>query len=118
MNTNAQVYLVGGGIGSLAAAAFMIRDGSLPGGNISILEVGHVIGESLDGAGDPATGYSLGGGRMLTTDNYECTWDLYRSIPSLNNKSKTGLDETVSLIRSTRQIRWRGLLTAVARRSR
>jgi oleate hydratase len=29
---------VGGGIGSLAAAAFMIRDGNLPGGNISILE--------------------------------------------------------------------------------
>lgn len=33
-----KAYLVGGGIGSLAAAAFMIRDGGLPGGNISILE--------------------------------------------------------------------------------
>ena len=26
----ANVYLIGGGIGSLAAAAFMIRDGGLP----------------------------------------------------------------------------------------
>ena len=22
------------------------------------------------------------GGRMLTTDNYECTWGLFKSIPS------------------------------------
>jgi|HubBroStandDraft_1064217.scaffolds.fasta_scaffold207540_2 myosin-crossreactive antigen len=33
-----KAYLVGGGIGSLAAAAFTIRDAGLPGGNISILE--------------------------------------------------------------------------------
>jgi oleate hydratase len=71
----AKAYLVGGGIGSLAAAAFMIRDGSLPGGNISILEAATLMGGSLDGAGDPAGGYSLRGGRMLTTDNYECTWE-------------------------------------------
>jgi len=33
-----KAYLVGGGIGSLAAATFVIRDAGLPGGNISILE--------------------------------------------------------------------------------
>jgi oleate hydratase len=53
------------------------------------------MGGSLDGAGDPAAGYSLRGGRMLTTDNYECTWDLYKSIPSLINKGKTVFEETV-----------------------
>lgn len=95
MNAKSKAYLVGGGIGSLAAAAFMIRDGNLPGGNISILEATPIMGGSLDGAGDPAGGYSLRGGRMLTTDNYECTWDLYKSIPSLNNKGKTVFDETV-----------------------
>ncbi len=95
MNTQSKAYLVGGGIGSLAAAAFMIRDGSLPGGNISILEATPILGGSLDGAGDPAGGYSLRGGRMLTTDNYECTWDLYKSIPSLDNPGKTVFDETV-----------------------
>ncbi len=95
MNAKSKAYLVGGGIGSLAAAAFMIRDGNLPGGHISILEATPIMGGSLDGAGDPEAGYSLRGGRMLTTDNYECTWDLYKSIPSLNNKGKTVFDETV-----------------------
>jgi len=79
----------------MAAAAFMIRDGDIPGGNIMILEAGRVMGGSLDGAGDPASGYSMRGGRMLTTDNYECTWDLYRSIPSLNNPGKTVFEETI-----------------------
>ena len=95
MNTTSKAYLVGGGIGSLSAAAFMIRDGGLPGGNISILEAAPVMGGSLDGAGDPAGGYSMRGGRMVTTDNYECTWDLYKSIPSLINAGKTVFDETV-----------------------
>ena len=95
MRTKSKAYLVGGGIGSLAAAAFMIRDGNLPGGNISILEATPIMGGSLDGAGWPVDGYSLRGGRMLTTDNYECTWDLYKSIPSLHNKGKTVFDETV-----------------------
>src|SRR3984957_9034328 len=95
MSKDSQTYLLGGGIGSLAAAAFMIRDGGIPGGNISILEAAPVIGGSLDAAGDPAVGYSLRGGRMLTTDNYECTWDLFKSIPSLNNEGKTVFDKTV-----------------------
>ena len=95
MSVTSKAYLVGGGIGSLAAAAFMIRDGSMPGDNISILEAAPLMGGSLDGAGNPEGGYSLRGGRMLTTDNYECTWDLYKSIPSLNNEGKTVFDETV-----------------------
>lgn len=95
MNKKSKAYLLGGGIGSLAAAAFMIRDGKLPGENISILEAAPIMGGSLDGAGNPASGYSMRGGRMLTTDNYECTWDLYKSIPSLSSKDKTVFDETV-----------------------
>jgi oleate hydratase len=94
-NLQSKAYLVGGGIGSLAAAAFMIRDGNLPGGNITIFEAHGVMGGSLDAAGDPAAGYSMRGGRMLTTDNYECTWDLYKSIPSLDDPGKTVFDETI-----------------------
>jgi len=93
--STAKAYLVGGGIGSLAAAAFMIRDGHVSGANITILEAEAVLGGSLDGAGDPLGGYSLRGGRMLTTDNYECTWDLYKSIPSMHHPGKTVFDETV-----------------------
>jgi myosin-crossreactive antigen len=50
MRIKPKAYLVGGGIGSLAAATFMIRDGSLPGGNISVLEAAPIQGGSLDGA--------------------------------------------------------------------
>jgi oleate hydratase len=90
-----KAYLVGGGIGSLAAAAFLIRDGNMPGNQITILEAARVSGGSLDGGGGPATGYSLRGGRMFTTDNYECTWDLFQSIPSLQDPSKTVFQETL-----------------------
>src|ERR1700678_1117206 len=91
-----KAYLVGGGVGSLAAAAFMIRDGGVPGENISILETLPLLGGSLDGAGNPSGGYSMRGGRMLTTDNYECTWDLYKSIPSLHEPGRSVFDETVA----------------------
>ena len=93
--TNQKAYLVGGGIGSLAAAAFMIRDGGFAGENISILEAMPILGGSLDGGGDPEHGYSLRGGRMLTTDNYECTWDLFKSISSLDNADQTVSSKTV-----------------------
>jgi oleate hydratase len=95
MNTKTKAYLIGAGIGSLAAAAFMIRDGGVQGKNISILEAASLLGGSLDGSGDPVEGYSMRGGRMLTTDNYECTWDLYKTIPSLNHQGKTVFDEVV-----------------------
>ena len=55
--SNNKAYLVGGGIGSLAAAAFMIRDGGVPGKNITIYEMLPVLGGSLDGAGDLESGY-------------------------------------------------------------
>ena len=95
MKTNSKAYLVGGGIGSMAAAAFMIRDGGMSGEAISILEALRLMGGSLDGAGDAAGGYSLRGGRMLTTDNYECTWDLFKSIPSMDHPGKSVFEETV-----------------------
>ena len=95
MTKMSKAYLIGGGVGSLAAAAFMIRDGNVPGPSITILEAAPVLGGSLDGAGNPDRGYSMRGGRMLTTDNYECTWDLFRSIPSLTRPGKSVFDETL-----------------------
>ncbi len=90
-----KIYMVGCGIGSLAAATFMIRDGSIPGCNITIYEAMPVVGGSLDGGGNPTDGYTIRGGRMLTTDNYECTWGLFKSIPSLTSPGKTVFDETI-----------------------
>ncbi|WP_432379642.1 oleate hydratase [Duganella sp. P38] len=96
MSNPVKAYLIGGGIGSLAAAAFMIRDGGVAGSDITIFEALPVAGGSLDGGGDPESGYTLRGGRMLTTDNYECTWDLFRSIPSLEHPGQTVYDETIA----------------------
>jgi oleate hydratase len=96
MSNPVKAYLVGGGIGSLAAAAFMIRDGGIAGSDITIFEALPVAGVSLDGGGNPDSGYTLRGGRMLTTDNYECTWDLFKSIPSLEHPGQTVYDETIA----------------------
>ena len=73
MASGRKAYLVGGGIGALAAAAFLIRDGGLKGSDITVYEMLPILGGSLDGAGNASDGYSMRGGRMLTTDNYECT---------------------------------------------
>jgi oleate hydratase len=96
MNEQPHAFLVGGGIGSLAAAAFMIRDGGMPGGHITILEAAAAAGGSLDATRLPAGGYAMRGGRMLTTDNYECTWDLFRSIPSLETQGQSVFLETLA----------------------
>ncbi len=86
-----KVYLVGGGIASLAAAVFLIRDGNVLGHNITILEELGKLGGSLDGAGSPRDGYVLRGGRMLES-KYLCTYDLFSSIPTLD-ESRTVTQE-------------------------
>jgi len=88
---DAKVYLVGGGIASMAAAAFMIRDGDILGRNITILEETDKLGGSLDGAGSAVDGYVLRGGRMIER-KYLCTYDLFSAIPTLDD-SKTVTQE-------------------------
>lgn len=87
-----KAYLVGGGIGSLSAAAFLIRDGHMPGKNIHILEESAVYGGSMDGAGNAKDGYSARGGREIE-EHFECFMELFGFIPSLTNPDRTVLDE-------------------------
>jgi oleate hydratase len=82
----AKAYLVGGGIASMAAAAFLIRDGDMRGCDITIIEEMERLGGSLDGAGTAADGYVLRGGRMIES-KYLCTFDLFASIPTLDGKT-------------------------------
>jgi oleate hydratase len=89
-------WLIGGGIGGLAAAAFMIRDGGMRGANTTILEALALPGGSLDGGGDADAGHTLLGGRMLTTDNYECTRGLLRTVPSLEVPGQNVHDKTLA----------------------
>jgi len=87
-------HLVGGGIASLAAAAFLIRDGDVPGHRITIFEESDRIGGALDGAGSPDEGYILRGGRMLES-KYVCTFELFDSIPTLD-MTRTVTQETLA----------------------
>lgn len=89
-----KAYFVGGGIGALAGAAFMVRDAGVPGGDITIYEQLPLPGGSLDAA-PKGEGYSLRGGRMLTTDHYECFWDLFKTIPSIEHEGQSVRDETL-----------------------
>ncbi len=91
--TRVKAYLVGGGIASLASAAYLIRDGGLLGANICVFEETPILGGSLDGAGSSETGYSLRGGRMFTYEAYTCTFDLLSFIPSLTDAHSSVKDE-------------------------
>ncbi|WGS53224.1 oleate hydratase [Paraburkholderia sp. D15] len=111
---NAQVsesrfYLVGGGIAAMAAAAFLIRDARVRGGDITILEALDKPGGSLDGAGNAADGYVVRGGRMLES-KYLCTYDLFSSIPTLDDSKSVTQEifewnETIRTSSSSRLVR-------------
>ncbi len=85
-------YLVGSGLASLAAACFLVRDGQMPGENIHILEAMDIAGGACDGIYDATRGYVMRGGREME-NHFECLWDLFRSIPSIETPGVSVLDE-------------------------
>ena len=85
-------YLVGSGLASLTAACFLVRDAQMPGKNIHILEAMDIAGGACDGIDDPTRGYVMRGGREME-DHFECLWDLFHSIPSLEVPGASVLDE-------------------------
>lgn len=85
-------WLIGSGLASLSAAAFLIRDGQMPGDHIHILEEAALPGGACDGLNIPELGFVIRGGREME-NHYECLWDLYRSIPSLEVENASVLDE-------------------------
>lgn len=86
------VYIVGSGLAGLAAAAFLVRDAQMPGKNIHIFEKDPVAGGACDGAFIEKYGFLCRGGREME-DHFECLWDLYRSIPSIETEGVSVLDE-------------------------
>ena len=85
-------WFVGAGLGNMAAAIFMIRDGQMKGDKITILEELKLPGGALDGIKYPKKGFVIRGGRELE-DHMECLWDLFRSVPSLEIEGASVLDE-------------------------
>lgn len=77
-----KAYIVGGGIGGLAAAFYLIRDAHMPPENITILEEMAVEGGSMDGSGNPEDGYIVRGGREMNW-NYDNLWDMFQDVPAV-----------------------------------
>ncbi|UCE32549.1 MAG: oleate hydratase [Burkholderiales bacterium] len=89
-----RAYLVGGGIASLAAAVYLIRDAGVPGAQIQILEQAHEFGGSLDAGGSAEQGYTMRGSRMFGAA-YGLTYDLLDGIPSLDDPSRSVTQDTL-----------------------
>ncbi|PXV89046.1 oleate hydratase [Lachnotalea glycerini] len=90
---NKQVYFIGGGLASMAGAAYLIRDCNFQGQNIHIYEGMHILGGSNDGNGTSEKGFVCRGGRMLNEETYENFWELFSSIPSIEEPGKSVTQE-------------------------
>ena len=86
-------YFIGAGLGSLAGAAYLLRDCGYEGKDIIILEALPVPGGSNDARGDAEHGWVMRGERMLNRQTYENFWDLFSSIPSLEQENMSVTDE-------------------------
>lgn len=99
-----KAYMIGTGIGNLAAGIYLIRDGGWDGSQITML------GLETHGANDGAalstfeTEYGHGplandrgflnrGGRMLNEETYENFWDVMGTVPSLDQPGKSLTEE-------------------------
>jgi len=87
-----RAWFVGSGLASLAGAAFLVRDGQMAGERITILEQQKIPGGALDGIKEPERGFVVRGGREME-NHFECLWDLFRSVPSMEIEGASVLDE-------------------------
>ena len=85
-------YIIGSGLGALAAACFLVRDGQMKGKKVHILEKDPIPGGACDGYKYDNLGYVMRGGREMD-NHFECMWDLFRSIPSIETEGVSVLDE-------------------------
>ncbi len=93
---SAHVWVIGGGIAGMAAAAFLIRDVGVPGNNIHILETLDVEGGALDGARSPVqAAYVTRGGRMFQDEAYRCLWNLLDTIPDRDDPNSSAREVIV-----------------------
>ena len=85
-------YIIGSGLAALSAACFLVRDGQMPGKQVHILEKDPIPGGACDGFQYSDIGYVMRGGREMD-NHFECMWDLFRSIPSIETDGVSVLDE-------------------------
>ncbi len=85
-------YIIGSGLAALSAACFLVRDGQMKGEHVHILEKDPIPGGACDGYKYENVGYVMRGGREMD-NHFECMWDLFRSIPSIETEGVSVLDE-------------------------
>lgn len=85
-------YIVGSGLAALSAACYLVRDGQMKGEHVHILEKDPIPGGACDGYLYEGLGYVMRGGREMD-NHFECMWDLFRSVPSIETEGVSVLDE-------------------------
>ncbi|WP_367006189.1 oleate hydratase [Streptococcus sp. ZY19097] len=85
-------YIIGSGLAALSAACFLVRDGQMSGKQVHILEKDPIPGGACDGYRYSDIGYVMRGGREMD-NHFECMWDLFRSIPSIETDGVSVLGE-------------------------
>ena len=85
-------YIIGTGLAGLAAAFYCVRDGQIKGENVHLLEKLELTGGSCDGFKDITKGFYMRGGREMD-NHFECMWDLFRDVESIETPGVSVLDE-------------------------
>lgn len=87
-----KAYIIGTGLAGLSAAFYLIRDGQMKGENVHLLEKLDLAGGSCDGRKDVTKGFYMRGGREMD-NHFECMWDMFRDVPSIETPNVSVLDE-------------------------
>lgn len=85
-------YIIGTGLAGLSAAFYLVRDGQMKGEHIHLLEKLDLAGGSCDGRKDVTKGFYMRGGREMD-NHFECMWDMFGSVPSIETPNVSVLDE-------------------------
>ena len=85
-------YIIGTGLAGLSAAFYLVRDGQMKGERIHLLEKLDLAGGSCDGRKDITKGFYMRGGREME-NHFECMWDMFRDVPSIETPEVSVLDE-------------------------
>ena len=102
-----KAYMIGEGIGNLAAAIYLIRDGHWFGHQITFfglddhgandgMEVKKYLSEYETQPLGNKHGFLARGGRMLNEETYENLWDVLSSVPSLDHKGQSVKDDILN----------------------
>lgn len=93
---NKQIYIIGGGIESLSAAVFLVRDCKLSGKNIHVIETSNNLGGNNYTCGDCEKGYFCPSIKLINKYIYKNFFELLNDIPSIEAVDKSVAEEIIN----------------------